>query len=95
MIQTSIKPARTGYRQPGLTKLAGRGEGLRSAFQPASTALPAMDILRVVQSAFDELGVPRDRSLVELKLRVLEEVSAGRLANAVKLAIVAAGQRGS
>jgi hypothetical protein len=40
----------------------------------------------------DELGLPLDRDLAAIKLQVLEEVSAGRLSEAVRLAIVAAGK---
>jgi hypothetical protein len=61
----------------------------------ASTdGLLPMDLLRIIQCALDELGLPLDHDLIDLKLRVLEEVSEGRLAEAVHLAIVAAGKAG-
>jgi hypothetical protein len=54
-----------------------------------------MGVLGVVQTSLDQLGLPRDRDFVELKRRVLEEVSAGRLENAVNLAILHAAAAAS
>lgn len=51
------------------------------------------DVLGIVQSAFDELGPATDR-LIEVKREVLAEVSEGRLAHALRKAIVGAGKAG-
>ena len=88
MNQPYASPPRSSYIKPVLTALSAQDEPL-AAFSPAlSAALPAMDLLRAVQSSLDELGLRDARAVAELKLAVLEEVSAGRLANAVNLAIV-------
>ncbi len=47
-----------------------------------------MDLLGAVQSSLDGLGLRDAPAVAELKLAVLEEASAGRLAHAVNLAIV-------
>lgn len=87
MNQLDASPPRGIYIKPMLTALSAQDES-PAAFSPApSAALPAMDLLRAVQSSLDELGLRDARAVAELKLAVLEEVSAGRLANAVNLAI--------
>lgn len=88
MTQLVRVPARSVYRKPSLNQLTAHDGGLSIYSQPSSATLSAMDLLRVVQSSLDELGLPRDQGLLELKLRVLEEVSAGRLANALNLVIL-------
>lgn len=60
----------------------------------STDALLAMHLLRSVQCALVELKFPLDHYLVELKPRALEEVSKGRPAEAVRLAIVPAGKAG-
>jgi hypothetical protein len=71
-----------------LTRLAAN-DAVSSACSPEpSETLSAMDVLRVIQSSLDELGLPSDCALVELKRKVLEEVSAGRLTNALNLALL-------
>lgn len=88
MTDLSLVPVRSRYRKPSL-KMLGAHDGALSSSSPASSAtFSAMDLLRVVQSSLDKLGLPRDQNLIELKLRVLEEVSAGRLANALNVAIL-------
>lgn len=88
MSEPHLAPAPVGYSKPAMTRLAV-DDGVQPGGLPASPAtLSAMDLLRVVQSALDELGLPMDGHVAELKRSVLEEVSAGRLANAMKLAIV-------
>lgn len=88
MAQSSLAPARGTYRKPVLTRLAGHNDAVSASSSGSPAALSGMDLLGVVQLTFDQLGLPRDRDLIELKRRVLEEVSAGRLATAVNLAIL-------
>ena len=88
MNQSPLVPMRAGYAKPLLTTLAACDGASLPRSAASAEALSAMDLLRVVQSSLDELKLPRGRDLAELKLDVLEEVSAGRLANAVRLAIL-------
>lgn len=95
MAQLSLAPERTGYRKSELTRLAFPDVLLSARSLASSQTLSAMGVLGVVQTSLDQLGLPRDRDFVELKRRVLEEVSAGRLENAVNLAILHAAAAAS
>ena len=53
--------------------------------------LSRKDVLGIVQSAFDEMG-PNNPELVEIKRQVLSEVSEGKLAHALRSAIIGAGK---
>ncbi len=83
--------ARGAYLRPALVPLATDGELPRVAGGAPNVHLRPMELLGVIQSCFDELELPLDGDLVELKLRILKEVSEGRLTAAVRLAIFAAG----
>jgi hypothetical protein len=85
---------RSAYRKPALARLGGDGAMPWACGIASTDGLLPMDLLRIIQCALDELGLPLDHDLIDLKLRVLEEVSEGRLAEAVHLAIVAAGKAG-
>lgn len=85
---------RLAYASPGLRPLGQTDIPPPEAAGAVSPSLSPIDVLRIVQSAFDELGLPRDSEMAGVKLNILEEVSAGRLGDAVRLAIVAAGVRG-
>lgn len=86
--QSPLVPARSAYHTPMLTRLAANDAVIPACSPEPSGTLSAMDLLRVIQSSLDELGLTRDQDLVELKRKVLEEVSAGRLTNALNLAIL-------
>lgn len=60
--------------------------------QPYMT-LSRMDVLGIVQSAYDELGAS-DSGLIAAKRDVLGEVADGQLALALRTAIVGAGKAG-
>jgi hypothetical protein len=87
--EASLSSVRIAYRGPVLKRLSAHDEALSACSRAPTAALSAMDLLGVVQSSIDELGFPH-RDLVELKLKVLEEVSAGRLVDAVHMAILQA-----
>ncbi len=55
-------------------------------------ALSPTDVLGIVQSAFDELG-SNDPAFIAVKRQVLDAVSEGKLAEALRTAIVGAGKR--
>jgi hypothetical protein len=57
----------------------------------AYITLSRKDVLGIVQSAFDELG-PQNADLKAVKQMVLDEVAEGRLAHALRGAIVGAGK---
>lgn len=59
----------------------------------AYMTLSRKDVLGIVNSAFAQLGADR-RALVAVKREVLEAVVEGRLAEALRIAIVGAGQAG-
>jgi hypothetical protein len=71
-----------------LTRLGANDAVIPACSPEPSGTLSAMDLLRVIQSSLDELALPCDPELVELKRKVLEEVSAGRLTNALNLAML-------
>lgn len=56
----------------------------------AYMTLARKDVLGIVQSAFEELGMHPD--LIAIKREVLDEVVKGRLSHALRAAIIGAGQ---
>lgn len=88
----SMPRTKSAYRKPALDRLGSDGIMSGVGAMAVTDALPPMDLLRSIQCALDELEVPLDRDLVNLKLRVLKEVSEGKLAEAVRLTILAAGK---
>jgi hypothetical protein len=87
--EPSLSSVRIVYRKPALKRLVAHDKALPACSGAPSAALSAMDLLGVVQSSLEELGLPH-RDLVALKLKVLEEVSAGRLVDAVNMVILQA-----
>jgi hypothetical protein len=80
--------APSGFRKRLLTRLAGHDEAL-SACSPASSGThSAMELPGVVRPSPDQLGMPREPGLVELKPRVLEDLSTGRQVIASNLTIL-------
>ncbi|RNJ62443.1 MAG: hypothetical protein EDM03_13440 [Porphyrobacter sp. IPPAS B-1204] len=57
----------------------------------AYMTLSRKDVLGIVQSAFDELG-PDHPEFIAIKREVLAQVSDGKLAHALRAAIIGAGQ---
>lgn len=90
---SEMSDGRRAYAKPSLAPLTHEAAPLPADADGVRDTLSGMEVLRVVQTAFDEPGLPRDAALAEVKLRILEEVSAGRLAEAMRLAILAAGER--
>lgn len=80
------------YRKTELTPLAFDFEDSVLARCEAFLTLSRIDVLGIVQSAFDELGSDNPH-LITLKKRVLEEVAEGRLAHALRTAITGAAAR--
>ena len=89
---STITRTRSAYRKPALDRLGAEGEMRGSGGFTSTGAVHPMDLLRAVQCALDELGLPFSGDLAAIKLRVLEEVSAGNLSEAVRFAIVTAGK---
>lgn len=80
---SSTTRARVAYRKAAFDRLAADGI-MFGAETPASTDTPLqMETLRAIECGLDELEKPLDLALVRLTLRVLEEVSAGRHAQAI------------
>lgn len=79
------------HRSPHLDRLGFDFEKSVLARAQAYLTLSHMDVLGIVQSAFDELGAD-DPELVAIKRQVLAEVGEGKLAHALRSAIVGAGK---
>jgi hypothetical protein len=69
-------------------------EGARLTETKAYMTLSGKDVLGIVQSALSELAPSQDPQLIAIKRAVLEEVAQGKLAHALRTAIVGAGKRG-
>ena len=80
-------------RKTVLTRLNFDFEQSLLARCDAYLTLSRKDVLGIVQSAFDELG-GNDPDLVMIKQQVLEEVAEGKLAHALRTAMIGAGQWG-
>ncbi len=79
------------YGKPAIAPVAFDFENSPIASEQSTIALSRMDVLGIVQSAFDDLG-PVSERIVAVKRDVLTEVSDGRLAHALHTAIVGAGR---
>jgi len=78
------------YDRRGLEPITFDFAGSRSTDGSCLT-LSQRDVLAIVQSAFDELGA-KVPALIAVKRDVLDEVAKGRLADALRLAIIGAGR---
>jgi hypothetical protein len=79
------------YGKPTLAPIWFDFDNARLAPTEACMALSRTDVLGIVQSALDEFG-PATERLVEVKREVLNEVAEGKLAHALRTAIVGAGK---
>lgn len=79
------------YGEPGVTPIGFDFENSALSQNEAAMTLSRKDVLGIVHSAFDELGNQTER-LITVKRDVLSEVSEGRLAHALRTAIVGAGK---
>jgi hypothetical protein len=79
------------YGKPAIAPLAFDFEN--ADFAGAQTHLPVSgkDVLGIVQSAFEELGAANE-GLIAVKRQVLAEVAEGRIAHALRTAIIGAGK---
>jgi hypothetical protein len=64
MVEPPLELLRSGHRKPVLTKFADGDKAPRACSPAPSAALPTVDILRVVHSSLDAVGLPRDRELI-------------------------------
>lgn len=81
------------YAKPGLAPIDYDVYKGRLATDRTSLTLSGKDVLGLVQSALAELGPANDR-IIAVKREVLEQVSEGRLAEALRTAIVGAARAG-
>jgi hypothetical protein len=82
------------YRKPSLGAIGFDFEAARLAQSETCLALTHKDVLGIVQSALDELG-PQSPELIAIKREVFAEVVNGKLAHALRTAIIAAGKLGA
>ena len=80
------------YRSPRLDRLSFDFENSVLTRADAYLTLSRKDVLGIVQASFEELGSD-DPVLIVAKQDVLEEVAQGKLAHALRTAIIGAGQR--
>lgn len=80
------------YRKSLLTRLGFDFDGAILARCDAYLTLSRKDVMGIVQSAFDEIGAD-DPDLIVVKAQVLNEVAEGKLAHAIRSAIIGAGSR--
>lgn len=80
------------YRKPGIVPIRFNFDGPDWDERQYIT-LSGKDVLGIVQAAFEELG-PQSPELIAIKREVLKEVSEGKLAHALRAAIVGAGKSG-
>jgi hypothetical protein len=79
------------YRPTALTRLSFDFEAAVLRRCDAYLTLSRKDVLGIVQSACDKLEAD-DPDLIALKQRVLEDVAEGKLAHALRTAIIGAGE---
>ena len=79
------------YRKPRLSPLSFNFHDQPASDPGTAITLSPMDVLGIVHAAFEAID-PDDPGLRIAKFKVLEEVATGRLAHALRDAIVAAGQ---
>ncbi len=80
-----------GYDKGNLTRLGFDFDDSILARADAYITLSRKDVLGIVQSAYDELGAD-DPELIAIKRQVLAEVCEGKLAHALRTAIIGAGK---
>lgn len=81
------------YGRPAIVAIGFDFENSCLTTEETSLALSRKDVLGIVQSAFDDLG-PMSERIIAVKRDVMEEVSEGKLAQALRTAIVGAGKAG-
>jgi hypothetical protein len=80
------------YEQPGLRSLTYDFDNAPLLDRTeAYMTLSRKDVLGIVQSAFDEIGL-QGSDLNAIKQAVLQDVAEGKLAHALRTAIVGAGK---
>lgn len=79
------------YSKGSLTLLGFDFDGSVLSRADAYLTLSRKDVLGIVQSACEELGAD-DPELIAIKRKVLAEVGEGKLAHALRTAIVGAGK---
>lgn len=81
------------YGKPAIVPIGFDFDNSCLGVAEASMTLSRKDVLGIVQSAFDDLG-PMSEQFIAVKRDVLGEVSEGKLAQALRTAIVGAGKAG-
>ena len=81
------------YGKPAIVPIDFHFESSCLAAAETSMTLSGKDVLGIVQSAFDDLG-PMSERIIAVKRDVLDEVSEGKIAQALRTAIVGAGKAG-
>ena len=81
------------YGKPAIAPVAFDFENSRLDNEQNTIALSRKDVLGIVQSAFNDIGPANDRT-VAVKRAVLDEVSEGKLADALRTAIIGAARTG-
>lgn len=81
------------YGKPAVVPLGFDFENSCLTNAETSLSLSGKDVLGIVQSALDDLG-PMSERIVSVKRDVMAEVSEGKLAHALRTAIVGAGKAG-
>ncbi len=79
------------YGKPAVLPLAFDFDNARLAEGQTHLPVSGMDVLGIVQSAFEELGAANE-ALIAVKREVLAEVSERKIAHALRTAIVGAGK---
>jgi|GEM_PF-2790175 len=79
------------YGRPAVLPITFQFEDAQLATTETHIILSRKDVLGIVQAAFDELGL-QSPELIAIKREVLEEVAEGKLAHALRTAIVGAGK---
>lgn len=80
------------YRKQRLDRLGFEFEDAVTAKLDAHLTLSHKEVLGIVQASYDALGAD-DPQLIAAKRAVFEEVAQGKLARAIRTAIIAAGKR--
>ncbi len=81
------------YGKPAIVPVGFDFESARLTDAQAYVTLSRSDVLGIVQSAFEAIG-PASQSTIAVKHEVLDTVAEGRLADALRTAIIGAGKAG-
>lgn len=81
------------YGKPAIVPIGFDFEDSFLTDTQAYMTLSRKDVLGIVQSAFDEIG-PATDNLIDVRREVLADVAEGKLAHALRTAIVGAGKSG-